>query len=118
MKALSIKQPWADYILFHGKDVENRKWAEPLRKVARRQIGQRIQIHAGKLPDGEYDGPAERLGAILGEVTIAGCVTESQSGWWQGPFGLVLSDPIAYEKPLPCRGMLGFFEPRIGEAAR
>ena len=53
MKALSIKQPWADHILFRGKDVENREWAEPLRKVERRQIGQRIQIHAGKKPFGE-----------------------------------------------------------------
>ena len=112
MKALSIKQPWADHILVDGKDVENRTWAEPLRKVARRMVGQRIQIHAGKKPDGEYDGDPSRLGAILGEVTITGCVTESDSSWFTGPFGLLLADPAAYEKPIPCRGMLGFFVPR------
>ena len=27
-----------------------------------------------------------------------------------GPYGFVLADPNAYEKPIPCRGQLGFFK--------
>ena len=108
MKALSIKQPWADHILFDGKDIENRTWPLPLH-----MIGQRIAVHAGKKADGRYDGPPERLGAILGEVTITGCVVDSDSSWFNGPYGFTVENPVAYEKPLPCRGMLGFFEPKI-----
>ena len=112
MKALSIKQPWADRILFAGKDVENRTWRLPASI-----IGQRISVHAGKHPDGEYVGPQERLGAIVGEVTITGCIVAGEGGsdspWFQGPFGFTLADPMAYEDPLPCRGMLGFFNPIV-----
>lgn len=113
MLALSIKQPWADHILFDGKDVENRTW-----KLPDHMIGERIQIHAGKRADGEawqerYDGDPERLGAILGEVTITGCVTESDSEWFVGPYGFTLADPVAYDEPHPCRGHLSFFVPFI-----
>ena len=105
MKALSIQQPHADEVLFEGKDIENRKWELP-----RYMVGQRIYIHAGKKPRAGYYGPKNRLGAILGEVTITGCVTESDSEWFEGPYGFVLKDPVAYDKPRPRRGRLGFFE--------
>ena len=127
VRALSIRQPWADLILFGHKDIENRSWTPPARL-----LGQRILIHAGKQvdiswsnmiswlrmqqlhnPDIERDmlrgyDPA-RQGALLGEVTLASCVTSSPSRWFQGPFGFVLSDPTPFGTPEPCRGMLGFF---------
>ena len=105
MKALSIQQPHADEILFAGKDIENRSW-----KLPAYMVGQRIYIHAGKKPRAGYHGSPKRLGAILGEVTITGCVTKSGSEWFEGPYGFVLKDPIAYNSPRPCRGRLGFFE--------
>ena len=106
MKALSIKQPWADLILFNGKDVENRTWRCP-----NQFIGQTIYIHAGKKPDGLVDGIGpERFGAILGEVCLTACVTQSDSEWFYGPYGFVLAKPLAYKKPIPCKGSLGFFD--------
>lgn len=45
MKALTLKHPWAYAIRELGKDVENRTWLPP-----RETIGDRIAIHAGKLP--------------------------------------------------------------------
>ena len=39
-----------------------------------------------------------------------GCVHESDSPWFEGPHGFVLRNPLAYEKPIPYRGKLGFFE--------
>ncbi len=49
----------------------------------------------------------------IGEVDITGCVTESQSPWFVGKYGFTLSHPVLYDKPIPMRGQLGFFEPRI-----
>jgi hypothetical protein len=45
----------------------------------------------------------------VGEVSIVGCVTESDSPWFHGPYGFLLADPIAYKKPIPFKGRLGFF---------
>lgn len=52
-------------------------------------------------------------GAIIGEVSIVDCVTESKSPWFVGPYGYVLANPVPYQKPIPCRGKPGFFEPDI-----
>ena len=116
MKALSIQQPWADLILYHGKDVENRSWRMPPWMA-----GERIYIHAGLRVDrdaprfGHLDYPpgSPRLGAILGEVTLVECVTESESLWFLGHYGFVLKDPEAYAEPIPCRGRLKFFTPDL-----
>lgn len=108
MRALSIKQPWADLILYQGKDIENRSWRLPPHMV-----GQRIYVHAGKRADPDCSPPPERLGAILGEVTIVGCVTSHHSEWFVGPYGFVLADPKPYQEPIPCKGALGFFNPDI-----
>ena len=52
-------------------------------------------------------------GGIIGEVDIVDCVTESQSIWFEGRYGFILSNPVLYKQPIPCRGQLGFFEPNI-----
>ena len=105
------------------KDIENRNWSTKVRG--------RIYIHASKREDdfietmrwlGEHIGLApfaclmlsskhySPRGAIIGEVDIVDCVTESKSPWFIGKFGFVLSRPIAYSQAIPCRGRLGFFE--------
>jgi hypothetical protein len=53
------------------------------------------------------------LGAIIGEVDITGCVTQSDSPWFVGKYGFVLANPVLYKTPVACRGQLGFFE--LGE---
>ena len=53
------------------------------------------------------------LGAIVGEVTITDCVTESESLWFIGKYGFVLVDPVLYDRPILCKGQLGFFKPEI-----
>jgi hypothetical protein len=93
--------------------------------------GQRIYVHAGRsnselTPEiiqwiHERLTPAQlerfkdiysslAFGAIIGEVTIRGSVTDSPSPWFVGKFGFLLGDPKLYEKPIPCSGQLGFFE--------
>lgn len=115
MKALSIRQPYAWLIANGYKDIENRDWPTNFRG--------RVLIHAGvTYPKrdyeddfemyseryGSYPKREEMIGGIVGVVTITGCVTESDSGWFLGKYGFVLADA----KPLPlvpCKGALSFF---------
>lgn len=147
MKALSIKQPWAQLICagmlltekvdsgegmstvrLHGKvvikDIENRNWPIP----SWFKLPQRIYVHASKKRDenamwwlmekgfapavilGLYTDRVP-IGCIIGEVDIVSCVTSSDSPWFEGPYGFVLANPQLYEKPTPCKGKLGFFQP-------
>jgi hypothetical protein len=135
MKALSIMQPWAWLICAGYKDIENRNWFIG-RKVAsgmvdfKLKLPARIYVHAGKnlddvglemlldeqrLPGFDKIPMVEDLkyGAIIGEATITGCVEKSDSPWFVGKYGFVLSQPTLYNRPIPCRGALGFFEPEI-----
>ena len=61
------------------------------------------------------DGKIWKLSAIIGEVTITACVTESHSPWFEGPYGFVLKDPVLYDKLIPYKGQLGFFEVKLAE---
>ena len=115
MKALSIRQPWAWLVVNGYKDIENRTWSTSFRG--------RIYVHTGqRMVDDDYPEQREYMtragivipsrlarGAIVGEVTIAGCVDESASPWFCGPYGFILEDPVTYSEPVPCRGQLGFF---------
>lgn len=137
MKALSIKQPWAWLICAGIKDIENRDWFIG-RKPALGgyfkdrviELPQRIYVHAGKTPEKYTEELIQYLGergvavistlmlysdqiargAIIGEVTITDCVTKSDSRWFVGKYGFVLTEPELYDKPIPYRGQLGFFE--------
>src|SRR5580704_6431023 len=123
MKALSIRQPWAWLILHAGKDIENRNWQR--RNPALRFRGTCL-IHAGiaRQPISDelrawirqtsgVDLPrSDELprGGIVGQVDVIDVVRASPSAWFEGPCGLLLSNP----EPLPfspCRGKLGFFRP-------
>ena len=107
------------------KDIENRAWRLPAR-----MRGQRIYVHAAKRVDEAalfwllrqgfppivvlpYFGDRVPKGAIVGEVDLEDCVTESPSGWFTGPYGFVLRNPCPYPMPIPCKGQRGFFEPEI-----
>lgn len=111
------------------KNLENRNW--PLPKNF--ELLQRIYVHVSKRDDPieevldfcvkKLKLPAMSImmmysnllprGAIIGEVTITGQVTESKNPWFTGKYGYILEDPKPYRKPIPCRGKLGFFEPAI-----
>lgn len=126
MITLSIRQPWAYLIVHAGKDVENREWPTRFRG--------RILIHAGKamtrgdyqaccifcsgLPDGampkdfrfpSFEELRSQCGGIVGEMNIVDCVQQSESPWFNGPFGFVI-DGAKEREFFPCKGMLGFFQ--------
>lgn len=139
MKALSVRQPWAWLIVNGYKDVENRNWRigrhsqhgfyRSQRADFSVKLPCRVYVHASKLDDPDawsfimITAPRDvygRLvtvhatlprGTLIGEVDIVDCVTQSGSPWFEGPYGFVLANPKAYDKPIPCKGKLGFFEP-------
>lgn len=120
-KALSVRQPWAWAIVHAGKDIENRS-------AAAVRHGMRpgpIAIHASKgMTRDEYEFARQFMlsigitcprpdnlvrGAIIGAVTVEAIVAESDSRWFFGPRGLVLSDARAV-KPIAASGALGYFD--------
>ena len=119
MKALSIKQPFA-WLIVHGyKPVENRPWTTAFRG--------RLLIHASRTfanfdPQEFYRygfdddfikmlySPLMAIGAILGEADLTEVVRESDSEWFKGPYGFEFANPVAYDIPIPYKGMLGIFD--------
>ena len=114
MKALSLKQPWAYFVVARHKDVENRSWQTKHRGP--------LLIHAGLKWD--YEGACwiERAtnfelnkdyyerGAIIGYVDMVDCVKYWDSPWFFGPYGFVFENGIEFKKPIPYKGQLGIFE--------
>ena len=127
MKVLSVRQPWA-WLLFNGKDIENRTWRTSYR-------GQ-LLIHASQAVDPD-DFPMQRewireagivipedlpRGAIVGSATltdvhdwasppytgfVSGQVKYSPSPWFEGPYGFLMTDAVEFEQPIQWRGQLG-----------
>ena len=114
--ALSVRQPWAHWIVFGDptgdhdpsasfKDIENRTWSTDYRGP--------LFIHASKgVEPSDKRLVAARgmnLGGIIGVVDLVDVIDETDpravSPWWLGPFGLVLSNPrpLAF---MPCRGTI------------
>lgn len=154
MKAISIKQPYANLVVepdlnnlgFGIKPIENRSWPCP-----EKYIGQRVLIHAsgkpvpyGSLGDiltqAQYDSLNRNFapftflncGEIIGSVEIVDCVVNHHSIWAEKTnqnevclngiplyhvtqkegviYNWVLANPIKFEKPIPAKGKLRFWE--------
>jgi hypothetical protein len=147
MRALSIKQPWAWLICAGYKDIENRNWSINKSVLRYGGLPQRIYVHAGAKVDNDgaiqlWENK-ERLGiqgcintwveicntweqgAIIGEVDIVGCRFRfgEENGnlysiWHEvGMYGFLLANPLLYDKPIPCKGKLGFFGVDLGIVA-
>ena len=125
MKALSIKQPWANMIIDGKKTVEIRNWRHPYRG--------RLLIHTGKKHDPVGKGmfPDENitpLGAILGHVELV-AITQYRvyEQWHEGYlehlnpydwfepnlYGWVFENPEKLDSPIRMRGETGLFVVRM-----
>ncbi|NKR94313.1 ASCH domain-containing protein [Rhodococcus hoagii] len=115
-KALTVKQPWAALIMAGIKDVENRAWATNHRGE--------LLIHAGKaydasadlsaLPDTPGDDLMAAAGVIVGTVQLLDCVQGHPSEWAEPDcWHWVLAEPRLYDVPVPHRGSLGLWVPKM-----
>lgn len=123
LKALSVRQPWAWFIVNGHKDIENRTW-----KPSEKMIGQTIIIHASKkkLTKAEWedflDICKERrikkhpksiedfdYGAYVGSVVLEDAIKNSKSYWaGRGQWHFVLAKAKKIS-PKAKKGQLGFF---------
>ena len=120
MKAISIRQPWAELILQGRRTIEPRTWQTNYRG--------RIAIHASQTVREEacvaYGLDPARVvrGALVGTVELAGILPLDERGWealrdqhlslrdFPGPmFGWRLEDPLRLPQPIPMRGRMSLF---------
>lgn len=120
------------------KDIENRTWSLT-RYFRRSELPVRIYLHASLTPTStkEIEFIKSKLtagqrrefemvdwkkyrGYIIGEITITDEVTNDEIGmvvthspWFFGPYGFVVQDGELYDRPIPCKGQLGFFKVEI-----
>lgn len=138
MKAISLQSPWWWYILYAGKDIENRglrfprwyrgrillhvsKWFQideikwSIEDAQVMSAHQPVLTEGAPIPTLEY--MKELRGCIVGSVDIVDYVTESNSPWFVGPLGIVLANPIPFVNPIPYKGALGIFKVDVSTAA-
>lgn len=136
MKCLSVRQPWAAWIVLGAKDVENRSWATKYRGP--------LLIHAGQTPENVMFDPQRDLaperyesvkratlaiepddyraalkvidvaftrGAIIGLVDLVCVGTRTNTCWAdQGVWQWTIANPGYFAEPIPYKGRLGLFE--------
>lgn len=119
VKALSIRQPWADAIVFGPKRTENRTWKTSYRGP--------LLVHAAAacdrtvlvLPDGSRPAPEPMWtrGALVAMATLTGChfADGDCCGTWGQPnvHHWTLSDVQPFSESVPCKGRLGLWTPDI-----
>lgn len=66
-----------------------------------------LDCGASRIPT--IDECLKQRGQIIGSVEIIGCVVNSPSPWFEGPFGFRLKNPRPID-PFPVRGSLKFFD--------
>jgi len=120
MKALSLKQPWAELILQGKKTIETRTWNTKFRG--------RFLIHASMQPNkqrmAEWGLTDVPLGCIVGEAEIVGVKEYNDLASWNADndkhcapltewtkkrYGYFLRN-VKRLPPKPCKGKLNFFE--------
>jgi len=110
MKALSIKQPWAELILRGIKDVENRSWETAYRGQLLIHAGKRVDKEALRVLSVEYEFRQLPMG-ILGICELVKVSTVVRSQWHErGYAGFYLENVRRFKQPIPFNGMLFIFD--------
>lgn len=120
MKALSIRQPWAELILSGRKKYELRKWRTAFRGTIAIHAG--LTIETADVISAGLAGISLVTGAVVGLVDVVDCVPfESRHAeelhaagvyfreWPEARFAWVLTNPWRLPVPIPCKGKLGLF---------
>ncbi|HPC43396.1 MAG TPA: ASCH domain-containing protein [Spirochaetota bacterium] len=114
MKALSIRQPWAELIMLGIKDVENRSRATEYRGSLMIHAARTLDVSKEELKKyaEEYGFNPDMLiyGALIGTVEVINCTLKATRDWhYKGQYGWYLTNPKRLEKPIMIRGRLGLF---------
>jgi hypothetical protein len=102
MKAISIKQPWANLIASGQKTIETREWSTPYR-------GQ-ILLVSSKVPKIEPAGCAVAVANLVDcRIMTKADEVAAQCSIYPNAFAWVLQHIQAIE-PFPIKGQLGLYE--------
>jgi ASCH domain len=110
VRTLTIRQPWAEWIIAGEKDVENRTWTTSHRGL--------LGIHAGQsvaaLREMDLDPADFVLGALVGVVELVDIVRNHPSRWAEVDCWLwLVTRPRRLAEPMPLRGAMGLFTAEI-----
>lgn len=125
MRAITIRQPWAQLIVDGHKPIENRSWSTKWRGP--------LLIHAGlqydttaRMPEGvdrdelawTLDRAHKRRGVHVGLVQLVDVVRRDPSPWAQeDQCHWKLGDPISFDTPILAGGRQGVWMPGERELA-
>jgi hypothetical protein len=118
MKAVTIRQPWAQAILHLGKDVENRSWRTLHRGPLLIHAASYRELHPReKLSENMSKPPSSEslknlpIGCIVGILDIVGCVRRSKSKWADTDSWHWLIENPRPIRPATCSRRLGLWTP-------
>lgn len=113
-KCITVHQPWATLITSGNKSIENRSWTcswiGPL--LIHAGVSE-VRLKAFREENPEYRDVAWPRGAIIGICHMIGCKHVSKvyaDPYREGPYCWLLSDRVAFAKPVPFKGAQGLFE--------
>lgn len=129
LQALTLAQPWPSAMLLSDcpKRIENRDWLPP-----RKLLGEYVALHGGRLPKSKAEFAEARAAlewvdqyvfqdesgdpwdddsilkvcvqGIYAVARVSEVLPASDDPWFMGAFGWVLTDFVAIDPPVPCRG--------------
>ena len=118
LKALTMRQPWAECIRTKGRNVENRSWSTKYRgwiAVHTSTAKIRNEFELCRLLHGSDFKEADlAAGVIIGFVKITDViqketVTEKTKTWFQGEYGFVIEDFLPLPIPIKVKGAMGLW---------
>ena len=123
MKALSVKQPWAEWIATGFKTIETRRWKTnyrgPLLICASRKLDSKTI--AAYYP---YRSKAFITGCAVAVVELDSCrlmvwddMERARCRPYAGAYSWILKNARRLRAPIPVRGQLGLFNVDIKEEA-
>ena len=119
IKTISVRQPWANLIVWGLKTIEIRTWSTQYRGA--------LLIHASKTADEigirRFPMDNQSLGALIGEVELLDVKPFTAEMWSEladchldigpyvpGLFAWFIANPVPFERPIPYSGMPGLFD--------
>jgi hypothetical protein len=130
-KAISLLQPWATLVVMGVKKIETRSWQTAHRGLLfiHASMGKKGKVLMNEVPFSKYITHFDALpfGAVIGQVQLddvlpveelfysdarlnALTLEEKAFGdYAKGRYAWILSDAVAFDKPIPVKGSLGLW---------